>query len=125
MVLAGAAVESGVGANTVIIVEHLDDALGDTDVNLVLDVFIGNAVMHLVHRNVIIELYGCDFPDGAFVHGGGQRLQGMFLLIQKRAKPAAWPFLKGPVFVNRNVDHHANRKIDHLGISYAGYPRIR
>jgi hypothetical protein len=69
----------------------------------VFDVFIGYAVVHLVDRYVIIELYGGDFPGGAFVRGRRQRQERMFLLIKKRAQPATGSFLKWSFIERRQL----------------------
>ncbi|GGA17929.1 hypothetical protein GCM10008018_72490 [Paenibacillus marchantiophytorum] len=77
------------------VVEHFDDAPRNSDIYLVFNIFIGNAVMHIVYSYVIIKLYSGNFPGGTFVRGKGQRLQGVLFLVKKRTVPAARLFLKG------------------------------
>ena len=50
-------------ADTVILKKDLDNLVGDADIYLMLDIFLGDTVMHLLYTYVIIKLNGGNFPD--------------------------------------------------------------
>ena len=73
-VLAFSSMQSGMGADALVLIKDLNYLAGNADIHLMLDIFIRDAVMHLLHRYVIVELYDGHFPEGQFVRGDRQRL---------------------------------------------------
>src|SRR3989304_1937017 len=74
-ILTFSAMESGMRADAMILVKDFNDLAGHTHIHLMLDVFIGDTVMHLLDCYVIIELYAGNFPEGQLVGWDRQRLQ--------------------------------------------------
>jgi hypothetical protein len=62
------------GADALVLIKDLHYLTSAADIHLMLDIFIRDAVMHLLHGYVLIELYDGHLPEGQFVGRGRQRL---------------------------------------------------
>lgn len=93
-VLSFAPVKPGVGADAGSAEKYLNHISGQAHIHFVLDIFIRDAVLHLVHTDVVVGLDGGDPPTCQFIRLSRQLQKRRVFLFQKSAVPAPGFLLK-------------------------------
>ena len=85
--IAAGSVLPEVGGDPLAAIEHLDGRGGHTHVETAAHQLVGHGVEPVVHRQVVVDADGRLLPLGHLVAGGGQRAEGVSLLVIEQVLP--------------------------------------
>ena len=88
-VLTFSAIQPNMRGNFCVAGIDFNEIFGDANVNFLFDIFIGNRIIHSVHKYVIIILDSGLFPLSQFEWSSRQWFQQQFFFPKKEAEPAA------------------------------------
>ena len=83
-VLVCPAVKPGMEADPVAAEKHFNSGFCNSDIHLLLDIFVGNRVIHLLHADMVIVANGSDLPCRQLIRSGRQRHEECSLLRKQR-----------------------------------------
>ena len=93
-VLAWTSIKALMGTDTGIMIKHLDDIACCPHIDLLLDIFVRDRVLHIVYGYMIIELNGGLLPGRPFIGGSRQRRQKRLFFLKENTVPAAFFLLE-------------------------------
>ena len=78
-------VKPEMGANPVATEKHFNGGFCNSDIHLLLDIFVGNRVIHLLYADMVIGANGSNLPGRQLIRSRRQRHEECpFLLKQRR-----------------------------------------